>query len=198
MEPTKKSYQWVIFLRILLVIKLEAEQLQFKTTKDLSGHPPESEFSGWSQAHGLGDGCHHLIGHNSIQHFLLQISLILPGSIHIFLFIILTHITNLPFSSSSIFKPHKNTAAPPSNLDYRPTMAAATSAAVLNGLGSPFLTGGKRTHTLSAAPIGAATGAAVSAPRRLVIAAAVAPKKSWIPAVKGGGSLVDPEWLDGS
>jgi hypothetical protein len=23
-------------------------------------------------------------------------------------------------------------------------------------------------------------------------------KKSWIPAVKGGGNLTDPEWLDGS
>ncbi|KVH93451.1 hypothetical protein Ccrd_004504 [Cynara cardunculus var. scolymus] len=74
-------------------------------------------------------------------------------------------------------------------------MAAATSAAVLNGLGSPFLTGGKRSHTLPA-PIGAAIGGAVSAPRRLVIAAAVAPKKSWIPAVKGGGSLgKDPAFL---
>lgn len=77
-------------------------------------------------------------------------------------------------------------------------MAAATSAAVLNGLGSPFLTGGKRSHTLSA-PIGATvSGGAVTSPRRLVIAAAVAPKKSWIPAVKGGGNLLDPEWLDGS
>lgn len=76
-------------------------------------------------------------------------------------------------------------------------MAAATSAAVLNGLGSPFLTGGKRSHTLSA-PVGAAINGAVSGPRRLVIVAAVASKKSWIPAVKGGGNLVDPEWLDGS
>lgn len=76
-------------------------------------------------------------------------------------------------------------------------MAAATSAAVLNGLGSPFLSGGKRSHTL-AAPIGASIGGAVSAPRRLVIVAAVAAKKSWIPAVKGGGNLLDPEWLDGS
>jgi light-harvesting complex II chlorophyll a/b binding protein 6 len=31
-----------------------------------------------------------------------------------------------------------------------------------------------------------------------VVVAAAQPKKSWIPAVKGGGSLVDPEWLDGS
>lgn len=23
-------------------------------------------------------------------------------------------------------------------------------------------------------------------------------KKSWIPAIKGGGNLTDPEWLDGS
>ncbi|KAJ6348412.1 hypothetical protein OIU76_004808 [Salix suchowensis] len=32
----------------------------------------------------------------------------------------------------------------------------------------------------------------------MVVAAAAQPKKSWIPAVKGGGSFVDPEWLDGS
>ncbi|XLS87908.1 hypothetical protein HN51_038074 [Arachis hypogaea] len=25
-----------------------------------------------------------------------------------------------------------------------------------------------------------------------------APKKSWIPAVKAGGNLIDPEWLDAS
>lgn len=77
---------------------------------------------------------------------------------------------------------------------------AATSTAVVNGLGSSaFLSGGKRSQTLLSAPVGArAGGGAVAAPRRLVVVAAAAPKKSWIPAVKGGGNLIDPEWLDGS
>lgn len=74
---------------------------------------------------------------------------------------------------------------------------AATSAAVLNGLGSPFLTGGKRSQSLLSAGVAAKAGAAVPAPRRLIVVAA-APKKSWLPGVKAGGNLVDPEWLDGS
>lgn len=76
---------------------------------------------------------------------------------------------------------------------------AATSTAVVNGLGSSaFLSGAKRSQTLLSAPVGARGGTAVAAPRRLVVVAAAAQKKSWIPAVKGGGNLVDPEWLDGS
>ncbi|KAL7205968.1 hypothetical protein ACSBR2_018808 [Camellia fascicularis] len=76
---------------------------------------------------------------------------------------------------------------------------AATSAAVLNGLGSPFLSGGKRSQALLSAPIGArAGGGAAVVPRRFVVVAAVAPKKSWIPGVRGGGNFIDPEWLDGS
>ncbi|GKB97057.1 chlorophyll A/B binding protein CP24 10A, chloroplastic [Tanacetum coccineum] len=74
--------------------------------------------------------------------------------------------------------------------------AAASSAAVINGLGSSFLSGGKRTQTILSAPVGGANVAA--APKRLVVVAAAAGKKSWIPAVKGGGNLIDPEWLDGS
>jgi len=79
-------------------------------------------------------------------------------------------------------------------------MAAATSGAVLNGLGSSFLSGGKRSQTLLATTaIGAKVGVAAGSPKRLVVAAAAsAPKKSWIPGVKFGGNLVDPEWLDGS
>lgn len=70
-----------------------------------------------------------------------------------------------------------------------------TSATVLNGLSSSFLTGGKKTQALLGAPVAARVGI----PKRLIVAAAAAaPKKSWIPAVKGGGNLVDPEWLDGS
>lgn len=77
-------------------------------------------------------------------------------------------------------------------------MAATSAAAVLNGLGSSFLSGGKRSQTLLSAPIGARVGAALAPKRLSVAAAAAAPKKSWIPAVKGGGNLLDPEWLDGS
>ncbi|KAK6156862.1 hypothetical protein DH2020_011110 [Rehmannia glutinosa] len=73
---------------------------------------------------------------------------------------------------------------------------ASTSAALVNGLGSAFLTGGKKSQALLSAPVAARAGGAV-APKRLLVVAA-APKKSWIPAVKGGGNLIDPEWLDGS
>ncbi|MCE0481219.1 Chlorophyll a-b binding protein CP24 10B, chloroplastic [Datura stramonium] len=70
-----------------------------------------------------------------------------------------------------------------------------SSAAVLNGLSSSFLTGGKKSQAL----LGAARSVGAAAtPKRIIVAAAAAPKKSWIPAVKGGGNLVDPEWLDGS
>lgn len=41
-------------------------------------------------------------------------------------------------------------------------MAAATSSAVLNGFGSHFLCGGKRSHALLAAGIGGKVGAVVS------------------------------------
>ncbi|XP_021899783.1 chlorophyll a-b binding protein CP24 10A, chloroplastic [Carica papaya] len=74
---------------------------------------------------------------------------------------------------------------------------AATSGALLNGLGSSFLSGGKRTHqALFATRSGSA--AAGAATRKFVVVAALPPKKSWIPAVKGGGNFIDPEWLDGS
>lgn len=72
---------------------------------------------------------------------------------------------------------------------------AATSGAVLNGLGSPFLRGSSRTRTLLA---GARGGVNVVSSSKLVVIAAAQPKKSWIPGVRGGGNLVDPEWLDGS
>lgn len=71
-------------------------------------------------------------------------------------------------------------------------MAAATSGAVL---GSSFLCGGKRVQAL----LGAKAGVGAVSPKRFIVAAAAAPpKKSWIPGVKIGGNLVDPEWLDGS
>lgn len=71
---------------------------------------------------------------------------------------------------------------------------AATSGAVLNGLGSSFLCGGKRQSLLGAK----AGGAAAVSPKRFIVAAAAQPKKSWIPGVRGGGNFIDPEWLDGS
>lgn len=74
----------------------------------------------------------------------------------------------------------------------------ATSAAVLNGLGSSFLRGGQRTQALLGSSIGAKVATPAAGSRKLVVAAAVQAKKSWIPAVKGGGNLIDPEWLDGS
>lgn len=74
---------------------------------------------------------------------------------------------------------------------------ASTSAALVNGLGSAFLTGGKKSQALLSAPLAARAGGAAT-PKRLIVAAAAAPKKSWIPAVKGGGNFIDPEWLDGS
>ncbi|KAL3382495.1 hypothetical protein AABB24_002159 [Solanum stoloniferum] len=74
-------------------------------------------------------------------------------------------------------------------------MTTTSAAAVLNGLSSSFLTGGKKTQALLGAPV----TARVATPKRFIVAAAaVAPKKSWIPGVKAGGNLVDPEWLDGS
>ncbi|KAI4296336.1 hypothetical protein L6164_036302 [Bauhinia variegata] len=75
-------------------------------------------------------------------------------------------------------------------------MATATSGAVLNGLGSSFLNGGKRSQTLFST---GKNGAAVT-PRKFVVAAAAAPpKKSWVPAIKApGNNFIDPEWLDGS
>ncbi|CAI9781785.1 unnamed protein product [Fraxinus pennsylvanica] len=77
---------------------------------------------------------------------------------------------------------------------------ASTSAALVNGLGSSaFLNGGKNGQILLSAPIAARTSGSALYPKRFtVVAAAAAPKKSWIPAVKGGGSFIDPEWLDGS
>lgn len=75
---------------------------------------------------------------------------------------------------------------------------ATTSAAVLHGLSSSFLTAGKNSQALLAPPRAAVAAAAAAAPKRFIVAAAAAPKKSWLPGVRGGGNLVDPEWLDGS
>lgn len=74
---------------------------------------------------------------------------------------------------------------------------AATTGAMLNGLNSTFLCGGKRSQSLLSAGAAARVGGSVVAPKRFVVVAAAA-KKSWIPAVKGGGNFIDPEWLDGS
>ncbi|PKU74346.1 Chlorophyll a-b binding protein CP24 10A, chloroplastic [Dendrobium catenatum] len=74
----------------------------------------------------------------------------------------------------------------------------AASTAVLHGLSSPFLAGAKSSRALVAGSK-AATAVGAIAPRRFVfVAAAGAVKKSWLPGVRFGGSVVDPEWLDGS
>lgn len=74
--------------------------------------------------------------------------------------------------------------------------AAATSGAVLNGLGSSFLNGGKSKK--SQALLGSRVAGVTAGTRKSVVVAALPPKKSWIPGVRGGGNLIDPEWLDGS
>ncbi|CAI9770088.1 unnamed protein product [Fraxinus pennsylvanica] len=61
---------------------------------------------------------------------------------------------------------------------------ASTSAPLVNGLGSTFLTGGNKSQALLSASVTVRVGGAV-APKRFVVVAA-APKKSWIPAVKSG------------
>lgn len=76
---------------------------------------------------------------------------------------------------------------------------AATTGAVLNGLNSPFLCGGKRSQALLSAGFGTTrVGGGPAAPKRFIVVAAAAPKKSWIPAVKASNNFIDPEWLDGS
>ncbi|KAL0651455.1 hypothetical protein Bca4012_094146 [Brassica carinata] len=77
-------------------------------------------------------------------------------------------------------------------------MATAVSGAVISGLCSSFLSGGKSSAV--ALGSGVTSGAARVGRKTLIVAAAAAsqPKKSWIPAVKGGGNFLDPEWLDGS
>ncbi|GMY39124.1 Chlorophyll a-b binding protein CP24 10A, chloroplastic [Fagus crenata] len=76
---------------------------------------------------------------------------------------------------------------------------ATTSGAVVNGLGSSFLCGGNRSQTLlSTGGVGSARVGATTGPKRFIVVAAVQPKKSWVPGVRGGGNLIDPEWLDGS
>lgn len=72
---------------------------------------------------------------------------------------------------------------------------AATSAAGLKAFGTPFLSGNKGTKNLLASSIAGTKTGAVAYPRGLVV---VAQKKSWLPGVRTGGNLVDPEWLDGS
>ncbi|KAL0908546.1 hypothetical protein M5K25_023044 [Dendrobium thyrsiflorum] len=75
--------------------------------------------------------------------------------------------------------------------------AMAASTAILQGLSTPFLAGAKSSRALVAGSK-AATAVAI-APRRFVfVAAAGAVKKSWLPGVRFGGNVVDPEWLDGS
>jgi light-harvesting complex II chlorophyll a/b binding protein 6 len=50
---------------------------------------------------------------------------------------------------------------------------------------------------LLSASFGARVGGAAG-PKKLIVMAAAQAKKSWVPGVRGGGNLIDPEWLDGS
>ncbi|CAA3005273.1 chlorophyll a-b binding CP24 10A, chloroplastic [Olea europaea subsp. europaea] len=67
---------------------------------------------------------------------------------------------------------------------------------VVNGLGCKFLTGGNKSQALLSASV--TTRAVGAVPPKSFVVVAAAPKKSWIPAVKGGANFIDPEWLDGS
>lgn len=74
---------------------------------------------------------------------------------------------------------------------------ASTSAVVVQGLSTPFLSGSRAGRTLLNAAI-RGKSAVPGASRRLLVVAAAQPKKSWLPGVRGGGNFVNPEWLDGS
>lgn len=67
--------------------------------------------------------------------------------------------------------------------------SATASAAVLK---NPFL--GARRALANAASLGAAKPVT----RRVVVVAAAAGKKSWIPAFKSDAEFINPSWLDGS
>ncbi|KAK8561390.1 hypothetical protein V6N13_149426 [Hibiscus sabdariffa] len=75
---------------------------------------------------------------------------------------------------------------------------SSTSATVINGLGSSLVCVGKRRQLLWGPSNGARLVAPAAGKRKLVVVAAAPAKKSWLPGVRGGGNLVDPEWLDGS
>ena len=74
---------------------------------------------------------------------------------------------------------------------------ASTSAVIVQGLSTPFLSGSRAGRTLLNAAI-SGKPAVAGASRRLLVVAAAVPKKSWVPGVKGGGNFINPEWLDGS
>ena len=69
-------------------------------------------------------------------------------------------------------------------------LASTSATAVLK---NPFL--GARRALANAASLGAT---AKPVTRRVVVAAAAAGKKSWIPAFKSDAEFIDPSWLDGS
>ncbi|KAJ8754829.1 hypothetical protein K2173_015341 [Erythroxylum novogranatense] len=75
---------------------------------------------------------------------------------------------------------------------------AATSGALLNGLGSSFLCGGQKSSKTLLGVGANKVETSVAGTRKLVVVAAAKPKKSWVPGVRGGGNFIDPEWLDGS
>ncbi|WP_285164354.1 hypothetical protein, partial [Mycobacterium tuberculosis] len=68
--------------------------------------------------------------------------------------------------------------------------STSASAVVIQGLTTPFLSKSSARSLFA----GSRVNNASIGQRKLIVAAAAAGKKSWIPAVKGGGNLVDPEW----
>jgi len=70
-------------------------------------------------------------------------------------------------------------------------LASTSTAAPAAVLKTPFL--GARRALANAASV-----AARPAPRRALVVAAAAAKKSWIPAFKSDAEFINPPWLDGS
>jgi light-harvesting complex II chlorophyll a/b binding protein 6 len=70
---------------------------------------------------------------------------------------------------------------------------ASSSAVVLQGISTPFVSGSRR-NLLNVPLVGTKNGGG----QKVVAMAAVASKKSWIPAVKSDAEFINPSWLDGS
>lgn len=70
----------------------------------------------------------------------------------------------------------------------------SSSAVVLQGISTPFVSGSRR-NLFNVPIVGTKNG---GARRSVVVMAAVTSKKSWIPAFKSDAEFIDPSWLDGS
>ncbi|KAE8711756.1 Chlorophyll a-b binding protein CP24 10B [Hibiscus syriacus] len=76
-------------------------------------------------------------------------------------------------------------------------MSSTCGAVIINDLGSSFLCVVKRRQALWDARNGAGVVNPATGKTKSVIVAAAPAKRSWFPGVRGGGNLVDPEWLPG-